>query len=1136
MNKTGIASLIIIPLALIIGIFYFGSELITGGVSNVEAITFTQTETLILDPGDVSDLDYTITPEDAEDQTVTFTSSDDTVVSVDTLGHIEALSYGTAIITVTTTDGGLTSSVTVIVSERLVTGVDLLKDSTTLKIGENETLEFTLSPEGSLNKTVTYTSSDESIATVDVNGKVTAVAKGSVTITITTSTDTDTNEAYTDTLTVNVLKDIESISFATEEIISITNDINLEENNGLVLLPNDISDELATYVYTVDSDIATVTNGILTFTEAGTVTVTVTSLSNDTLQDTIIVQYTDGYPIGIELDKTSLYIDVYSDTPTGLITATLNPETGVIAPKDLIIWSSSDETIATVDQNGLVTGVAEGTATITATTADSVNSATTTVTVGTSYVAVAEVNIDLTSQALTIGEVHKVIASVVGENLETPSFTGVIWSTDAPTTSFKFYEDNNGVIGTEIAYANLAQYRGITIYIESTDGGEINLTATTEDGNGSAHSTGVITTTILPDAITFDTGDIIGFDSEYQLSYSISSTQGSIFPMTNSNVRFLFDGETDIATIDENGKLVFTDFGTVKVVVESSVVGSLYDVITVTYANYELEETTKDIESGENYTLIAEGKPGDTFDFTGNYSLSVPEGATYSALDIVNASIVDGNLKLTGINHGTVIVTINVADGVFLGNSRTFTLNVNEGPASISWPLTASTLTHYYVGTNGTVPLTYTLLGLNPTDIFDHSVEYVFTSDLQPLLTSDEIATISNNEITFITEGIVNLTIRSTNNPSVSATFTYTVNDGYNVDTEQEIIDAIVIRDAKLNLVGDVFIDGVNRDIFMTDVPFSFYGNNNTIDASAVDIKTDDSNAQGIFALTLRNMTSADVVNFQDLTVIANTGYELGYRDNGTPGDPSDDFYDGSRSLDTVQVTVVDDSRLGYLNVTDSDFSGGWVNVYIRHVDNATFTRVDLTNAYCDSLYAESNAMIRLIDSTLGHAGYSAVDLATVRSLISNPDGVLNTGDEIVQTLSIEGTTTLTNWIPAAAENSVFMRGEADYTMIYSMIAGTIVAGSPSSIDVSTGQPMIGLSVTIFNKNPHEETSGSPDYLTAHNFSTVVTDMSEGYNTSIIPVYQIVSGSMGEPTSIYLGFEPNSPTIIYSEKPIVAGE
>lgn len=67
-----------------------------------------------------------------------------------------------------------------------VTGVKLNKESTSLEVGANETLNATVSPSTATNKKVTYTSSDDAVATVDNNGKVIAIKAGSTDITVTT--------------------------------------------------------------------------------------------------------------------------------------------------------------------------------------------------------------------------------------------------------------------------------------------------------------------------------------------------------------------------------------------------------------------------------------------------------------------------------------------------------------------------------------------------------------------------------------------------------------------------------------------------------------------------------------------------------------------------------------------------------------------------------------------------------------------------------------------------------------------------------------------------------------------------------------------------------------------------------------
>lgn len=80
-----------------------------------------------------------------------------------------------------------------------VTGVSLNKSSTSISVGNNETLEATVAPENATNKGVTWTTTDTSVATVDANGKVVGVGSGSATIVVTTR-----DGGKTDTCTVSV--------------------------------------------------------------------------------------------------------------------------------------------------------------------------------------------------------------------------------------------------------------------------------------------------------------------------------------------------------------------------------------------------------------------------------------------------------------------------------------------------------------------------------------------------------------------------------------------------------------------------------------------------------------------------------------------------------------------------------------------------------------------------------------------------------------------------------------------------------------------------------------------------------------------------------------------------------------------
>ena len=141
--------------------------------------------TLNLNPGKEGTLTATITPDNATNQNVTWKSSDTKVATVDN-GLVTAVAEGTATITVTTADGGKTATCEVTVTQPAktpVTSVTLDKTSLTLDVGGSDTLTATVKPDNATTKTVTWSTSNENVATVDQNGNVKAVGAGTATVT-----------------------------------------------------------------------------------------------------------------------------------------------------------------------------------------------------------------------------------------------------------------------------------------------------------------------------------------------------------------------------------------------------------------------------------------------------------------------------------------------------------------------------------------------------------------------------------------------------------------------------------------------------------------------------------------------------------------------------------------------------------------------------------------------------------------------------------------------------------------------------------------------------------------------------------------------------------------------------------------
>ena len=133
-------------------------------------------------------LKVTVTPEDAVDQTVVWKSSDTKVAVVDKNGKVTGLKPGTATITCSAQDGsGVSASCKVTVQNRLLKKLTLNKTKAVLKKA-GATLRLSVKsfkPVDAFSHSVTWKSSDEKVATVDKNGRVTAVGKGTCVITCT---------------------------------------------------------------------------------------------------------------------------------------------------------------------------------------------------------------------------------------------------------------------------------------------------------------------------------------------------------------------------------------------------------------------------------------------------------------------------------------------------------------------------------------------------------------------------------------------------------------------------------------------------------------------------------------------------------------------------------------------------------------------------------------------------------------------------------------------------------------------------------------------------------------------------------------------------------------------------------------
>ena len=192
----------------------------TAPIINVTGINLNE-ENISMNVGDSDILTATITPDNATNQNVTWSSSDESIVTANSEGEIEGISSGDATITATTKDGNkkATCEITVVAVEDdtpivNVESVSLDRKIISMKVGENEILTATINPNDATNKNLIWNSSNESVLTVDQSGRIVAVSSGSSDITVTSIDGNKTDickvtvESNEIPLTINSIADI----------------------------------------------------------------------------------------------------------------------------------------------------------------------------------------------------------------------------------------------------------------------------------------------------------------------------------------------------------------------------------------------------------------------------------------------------------------------------------------------------------------------------------------------------------------------------------------------------------------------------------------------------------------------------------------------------------------------------------------------------------------------------------------------------------------------------------------------------------------------------------------------------------------------------------------------------------------
>ena len=321
---------------------------ITGAKTEIEVNEFLQ-------------LSATVKPAEAA-QAVKWSSKNPAIATVDDNGKVKGIAAGKVEIVASAASNSkifkaysLTVKAPVIVVNP--TSVTLSGDIEVVK-GQSITLVAAVLPAG-VAQEVTFSSSDEAIATVASDGKVSGLAEGKVTITVTVVADPTLKATYEITVKAPVVA-------TSVTLTGSTNEVTIGSNISLVatVLPEGAAQEV-TYSSS-DEAIATVTSkGKVNGVAEGTVTITVTVTAVPTLTATYEVTVVKQEIPDVEKEPTDVLIEgegqMQVGTQINLVSSVL--PTGV---NQNVTWKSSNEKIATVSASGEVTAKAEGTVYITA--------------------------------------------------------------------------------------------------------------------------------------------------------------------------------------------------------------------------------------------------------------------------------------------------------------------------------------------------------------------------------------------------------------------------------------------------------------------------------------------------------------------------------------------------------------------------------------------------------------------------------------------------------------------------------------------------------------------------------------------------------------------------------------------------
>ena len=553
----------------------------------------------------------TVLPENADNREVEWSCSDPTLATVDADGTVHAIAGGDVEIMARAVDNSMTAGVFVHIYNK-VSGISISKETLTLETGASTFLQATLTPDNLYDPFVTWESSDETVATVDQNGTVTAISAGTAVISVTARDggfQAFCTVTVTEILVSGLLLDPEAMELTEGDSAPILVTV-LPENAG----------KREVFWSSSDETVVTVDNGVVTAVAPGSASIHVTAADGGGAQaDCAVTVRAKAIPVtGITLDKNELTIE---KDASETITAMVEPSN---ATNKKVQWTSSDPSIAEVDENGKVTGKSAGTAFVTAETEDGGYTVSCVVTV---VIPVTGIQLDITDLQLNIGQAHKLAASVLPE---TATDKAVTWQSSDPNAASV---DTDGTV-------------------TAVGKGDAVITVTSHDGGYQAECTvkvvqPVTSVTLDQSQLTITEGDTAALHAEVKPSDA-----------SNPAVSWSSSDES-VVTVDNGGVVTAIAPGSASIHVTAADGGGAYADCAVTVrakaipvTGVRLDKNELTIVKGAFETITATVEPSNATNKTIQWTSSDPSIAE-----------VDENGKVTGKSAGTTFVIAEAEDG-----------------------------------------------------------------------------------------------------------------------------------------------------------------------------------------------------------------------------------------------------------------------------------------------------------------------------------------------------------------------------------------------------------------------------------------------------------------------------------------